>query len=136
MFTPQMWPETPSRLRARAVLVHAVQDPALDLDAQLAALSAIGELQDYIPHGYLLAPVDPMPGTLTDAFALLAAAAHEDVRPDDDLSRLNGSADADSGRGAEATVRDRLAVGLAAAHLRRWVASTPSGAAEPAGPGR
>ena len=29
MFTPQIWPETPSRLRARAVLVYAVQDPAL-----------------------------------------------------------------------------------------------------------
>jgi len=134
MFTPQIWPETPSRLRARAVLVYAVQDPALDLDAQLAALSAIGELQDYIPHEYLLAPVDPTPGTLADALGLLRAAAGEDLRPDDDLTHAGGRPEADDAASAGVTVRDRIAVGMAAAHIRRWVTSTPStgsGSVEP-----
>lgn len=96
MNQPRTWPHTTGTLRARAVLAHAAADQTLDLQARLAALDALGELEDDLPAGYAPAPVEPAPGRLTDAHQLLGEQGHD------------------------APVRDRIAAARAAARLQPW----------------
>ena len=94
MIVPQLWPETPGRLAARRILASVAEDQAQPLEVRLAVLSAIGELEDDLPSGYALTPIEPAPGTVAQARQLLV----------DDAGR-------------QPSVRDRLAVARAAARL-------------------
>ncbi|WP_143447449.1 hypothetical protein, partial [Kineosporia sp. R_H_3] len=79
--TIRIWPETPSRRQARAVLVHLAvtlpNDTFEDLDRKLPVHDALCALDETLPVGWMLAPVDPQPGDVADAYRLLAAAVHE-----------------------------------------------------------
>jgi hypothetical protein len=96
MSEPRIWPHTSRTHQARAVLAHAAADPTLDLRARLAALDALGELEDDLPAGYAPAPVQPVSGRLADAHQLLRD------------------------QGPDVPVRDRIAAGRAAARLLGW----------------
>ncbi|HET9658058.1 MAG TPA: hypothetical protein VFP72_22080 [Kineosporiaceae bacterium] len=96
MSQPRTWPQTPRTCRARSLLAHAAADQTLDLEQRLAALDALGELEDDLPAGYAPAPVDPEPGRLTDAHRLLGEQGHD------------------------VPVRDRIAAARAAARLQPW----------------
>ena len=122
---PRIWPETASRRQARAVLSHLVQampaDTLDDLESRLVLYDAIGDLDDWLPPGALLEPVEPCPGTLLDAYRLLVAAIHEEYtgthpgpRPADTQEAMEASGE-DHG---PVTARDRVATGLAAGRLR------------------
>ena len=94
MTIPQTWTETPGRLAARGILAGVAEDQQQPNAVRLAALSAIGELEDDLPAGYALNPVDPAPGSIAQARQLLL----------DDTDR-------------QPSTRDRLATARAAAQL-------------------
>jgi hypothetical protein len=95
---PVIWPESAARRRARAVLLHvAGTDP--DIVKRLAALEAVGDLQDNLPDGHVLAPTEPEAGSLHTVWRLL----HDDLAGD-------------------LSVRDRIAAALAARRIKPWVA--------------
>jgi hypothetical protein len=96
MSRPRTWPQTPRTCQARGVLAHAAADQTLDLEQRLDALDALGELEDDLPAGYALAPVEPAPGRLADA------------------QQLRGE------QGHDVPVRDRIAAARAAARLQPW----------------
>jgi hypothetical protein len=94
VITPQIWTETSGRLAARRILAGLAEDQEQPIDVRLASLSAIGELEDDLPVGHVLAPIEPSPGTVAQARQLLL----------DDVDR-------------QPSTRDRLATGRAAARL-------------------
>ncbi|MBI4940990.1 MAG: hypothetical protein HY830_09600 [Actinobacteria bacterium] len=149
--TIRIWPETPSRRQARAVLVHLAvtlpTDTLEDLDRKLPVHDALCALDETLPVGWMLAPVDPQPGDVADAYRLLAAAVHEhyaddtNTGPDDGPDagpgkrhgeRPGGKAPLGAGPGARIAVRDVIATGIAASHLRALL--NPSTLARDSGP--
>ena len=68
---PRLWDETTGRRVARGILVGLAEDETQPVTVRMAILAAIGELEDDLPAGYVLPPVDPQPGTLEHARQLL-----------------------------------------------------------------
>lgn len=108
---PRIWSETPSRRRARAVMAHLAEampvDTLDDIEAKLCLYDAFAELDTWLPLGAVLAPVEPCPGTVVDAYRLLVAAIHEEHTAEEAGQDLT-----------PVTARDRVATGLAAGRLR------------------
>ncbi|WP_088284667.1 hypothetical protein [Kineosporia sp. A_224] len=71
MSRPRIWQETPGRLAARAILAGLAADETEPFDVRIAALDAVGELQDDLPPGCTLDSVDVLPGTVQHARQLL-----------------------------------------------------------------
>ena len=121
---PRIWPETASRRQARAVLSHLVEampaDTLDDLESRLVLYDAIGDLDDWLPPGALLEPVEPCPGTLLDAYRLLVAAIHEEYTGPPTAEALGARVTVEDAGEAHGpvTARDRVATGLAAGRLR------------------
>lgn len=135
--TIRIWPEIPSRRQARAVLVHLAltlpTDTFEDLDRKLPVHDALCALDETLPVGWMLAPVDPQPGDVAEAYRLLAAAVHEHYADDTSAGPgqeqgkgpgerhcegPGGEAPPGAGPGARISVRDVIATGIAASHLR------------------
>lgn len=68
----EIWPETAGRLAARAILAGVTADEAESFEVRVAALEAIGALQDDLPQGRVLAAIDVRPGTVAEAHKLLS----------------------------------------------------------------
>lgn len=94
MYRLEIWPETAGRLAARAILAGVAADEAQPFEVRVAALDAVGALQDHLPAGQVLAPVEVADGTIQDARRLLL----------DDAP-------------LQSTTRERLATSRAAARL-------------------
>lgn len=94
MYRLEIWPETAGRLAARAILAGVAADETQPFEVRVAALDAVGALQDHLPVGQVLAPVEVADGTVQDARRLLL----------DDAS-------------LQSTARERLATSRAAARL-------------------
>ena len=101
MSSPRIWPEPVEQRWARAILAHAAQDSGAGIEVRLAALDALGELEDTLPVGVVLRAVEAAPGTLAEAHRLLMTDHSHDG------------------------VRDTLAAARAAARLLPWVTVSP-----------
>lgn len=104
---PTFWPESPDRHRARAILAYLAGDHALPLEARLDVLDALDDLDEFLPAGVVLQPVDPYPGGFQDAHRLLQSSWTSNEEP--------------SNEGTGRSVRDILAAAQAAARLRPWL---------------
>lgn len=71
MNLPQLWPESPERLLARAILVGVASSDDEPIATRVACLDAASILQDDAPDGYTVAGVEPVAGTAAQARELL-----------------------------------------------------------------
>ena len=94
---PNVRPEPAQTRSARQILAHLASAPHTPMDLRLAVLEAVGDLDEHLPVGHVLASVIPAPGTVSQAVGLLAEAATAPGLP----------------------VGDKLAAARAAARLRR-----------------
>jgi hypothetical protein len=92
---PCTYVESPQSAAARAVLLWIISR-GTDTDDQLAALDAVGALEDHLPVDVVWATLRERPGSLEEARRLLEVAAE-----------------------VETTPRGRVATSLAIGYLRR-----------------
>jgi hypothetical protein len=77
--TPSTHLEGPEGAAARGILLWIIGQAELDTEDRLAALEALGALEDHLPAHIVLAPVEEQPGSLQDARRLLEQATDSDV---------------------------------------------------------